>query len=91
MAENDILIATLNIYIPEKYTHDFAFKDIKSVDLGVLNEYLTKCDWLVIIYDDASLNKTLCLQTLNLWLHWKRKTQEKSPSLIYYISKLPHN
>ena len=67
IAGHDLLTATLDINIPKQPTSDFSFRDLKSEDAGVLNEYLSKCDWGVITDEASSLTEKVDCLYANLY------------------------
>lgn len=45
IAGHDLITATLDVHVPPLLTPDFTYRDFKSIDADLLNDYLRTCDW----------------------------------------------
>ena len=62
IAGHDVIMATLQLNVHTELDQSFSYRDFKSVNPVLLNDYLLGCDWSVIESRDASLETKLdCL------------------------------
>lgn len=62
IAGHDLITATIDLRTSKPVTQDFTYRDFKSIDVTLLNEYLANCDWSCFMDDGCSLQEGLdCL------------------------------